>query len=237
MSVFGSNPPAPVRPSVVPPLEPGDRLTRDEFERRYDATPGLKKAELIEGVVYMPPPVSHAGHSIPQALLTTWLVTYSASTPGVEAGDNGSVRLDPSNMPQPDVYLLIRPECGGQSLIDDDDYVAGAPELVGEVASSTASRDLHDKLQAYQRNGVREYVVWRTRDGEVDVFALREGRYKRISPDTDGISRSVAFPGLWLATAALIAGDAAEVLRVVQQGTQSPEHAEFVRALAARRKT
>jgi len=38
------------RPRVLP-LEPGDHLTREEFERRYDATPGLKKAELIEGVV------------------------------------------------------------------------------------------------------------------------------------------------------------------------------------------
>lgn len=33
------------------PLENGDRLTRDEFERRYAAMPHVKKAELIEGIV------------------------------------------------------------------------------------------------------------------------------------------------------------------------------------------
>jgi Uma2 family endonuclease len=236
MSVFGSKPPAPVRPSVVPPLEPGDRLTRDEFERRYDATPGLKKAELIEGVVYMPPPVSHAGHSKPHMVLATWLGTYSAATPGVEPGDNGSVRLDLSNMPQPDVYLMILSECGGQASIDDDDYVSGAPELVGEVASSTVSRDLHDKLQAYQRNGVREYIVWRTQDREVDFFVLRDGRYERLMPCSDGVIKSVTFPGLWLKSAALVSGDVSEVLRVIHEGLRSPEHAEFVKRLAANRK-
>jgi hypothetical protein len=42
---------------AIPPLEPGDRLTRAEFERRYEPMPQLKKAELIEGEVYMPSPV------------------------------------------------------------------------------------------------------------------------------------------------------------------------------------
>ena len=41
---------------AVAPLENGDRLTRAEFERRYDAMPHVKKAELIEGEVYMPSP-------------------------------------------------------------------------------------------------------------------------------------------------------------------------------------
>lgn len=36
----------------IPPLENGDRLSRHEFERRYQSMPDLKKAELIEGVVY-----------------------------------------------------------------------------------------------------------------------------------------------------------------------------------------
>ena len=234
MSVSGSKP-ATIRPSVVPALEPGDRLTRDEFERRFDATHGLKKAELIEGVVYMPPPVSHTGHSKPHAIMGGWLFTYSAATPGVDSGDNGSVRLDLNNMPQPDTYLMILPEFGGQAVIDADDYVAGAPELVGEVASSSVSYDLHDKLQSYERNGVLEYVIWRTQDGQVDYFILRNGRYERLAPGGDGIIRSVAFPGLWLAPAALVARNAAEVLRVLHHGLQSPEHATFVQRLAEAR--
>ena len=42
------------------PLENGDRLTRAEFERRYAAMPRLKKAELIEGIVYVPSPVRYS---------------------------------------------------------------------------------------------------------------------------------------------------------------------------------
>lgn len=235
MAVPGSRSTAPIRPSVVPPLEAGDRLTRDEFERRFDATPDLKKAELIEGVVYIPPPVSHIGHSVPQADFLTWLGTYRAATPGVVAGDNGSIRLDLHNMPQPDAYLMIAPACGGQARVDADDYVAGAPELVGEIASSSASRDLHDKLQAYRRNGVKEYVVWRTRDGAVDYFVLRGGRYEPVTPDAHGMIKSEAFPGLWLAPNLLTTEDLAGVMRVAQQGIASAEHVQFVQRLAAAR--
>lgn len=39
------------KPSI--PLENGDRLSRFEFEHRYQAMPELKKAELVEGVVYI----------------------------------------------------------------------------------------------------------------------------------------------------------------------------------------
>ena len=57
------------RQSGVPPLENGDRLTRDEFERRYEAMPHLKKAELIEGVVYVPSPVRYRHHGAPLSLI------------------------------------------------------------------------------------------------------------------------------------------------------------------------
>ncbi|MGZ3472634.1 MAG: Uma2 family endonuclease, partial [Isosphaeraceae bacterium] len=150
--------PAPTRHPVelVPELENGDRLTREEFERRYEAMPNLKKAELIEGAVYMPSPVRQRRHSRPHLHLCTWLGHYEAGTPGVEGGDNGSIRLDLDNEPQPDAFLFIQPECGGQARISSDDYVEGAPDMVAEVASSSASYDLGVKLQVYRRNGVRE---------------------------------------------------------------------------------
>jgi hypothetical protein len=59
-------------------------LTRPEFERRYEAMLHLKKAELIEGVVYMPSPVRHEGHGRQHFTLNWWLGGYIA-TPGVEA--------------------------------------------------------------------------------------------------------------------------------------------------------
>src|SRR5947209_7849232 len=127
------------KPPPTPPLVSGDHLTRAEFERRFDATPGLKKAELIEGVVYVAPPVSHDGHSHPHADLITVLGVYRAATSGVTGGDNGSIRLDLDNMPQPDAYLLIEPAFGGQARIDADGYVTGAPEFIAEIAATSAS--------------------------------------------------------------------------------------------------
>jgi Uma2 family endonuclease len=218
---------------AIPPLEPGDRLTRAEFERRYDATPHLKKAELIEGVVYMPSSVRLDRHGSPQANLVTWLGVYQAFTPGLRSADNTTVRLDETNEPQPDALLMIDPAHGGQARVSADDYVEAAPELVAEVAASSASYDLHSKLGAYLRNGVREYLVWRVLDGAVDWFVLRGGQYQRLTAGADGVLRSGVFPGLWLDAAALVNGDLAHVLAVVQQGMASPEHANFVGRLNA----
>ena len=212
--------------AVLPALENGDRLTRSEFERRYEAMPHLKKAELIEGVVYVGSPVRYTQHGQPNFDLETWLGVYRAATPGVFGAGNTTVRLDLDNEPQPDV--LLRLDRGGRSRIDDDGYVDGAPELVVEVAASSASYDLHDKLRAYRRNGVPEYVVWRVLDGGLDWFVLRDGSYERLQPDDVGVLRSEVFPGLWLSVPALLAGDLAAVLATLQLGLAAPEHAAFV---------
>ena len=58
------------------------------------------------------------------------LSVYNASTPGVQVGDNSTVRLDLDNEPQPDGCLLIDPERGGRTRISEDGYIEGAPELV-----------------------------------------------------------------------------------------------------------
>ncbi len=197
--------------------------------------PHVKKAELIEGVVYMPSPVSQKKHSAPQVLVVALFANYMAATPGTDTGINATVRLDLANEPQPDAMLRILPECGGQSW-DDGDYVGGGPELLAEVAASTASYDLYDKLQAYQRNAVREYIVWRVRDKAIDWFALRDERFEKLPPDADGILKSEKFPGLWLDSAAMIAGDLARALAVLQQGLASAEHAAFAARLAAARR-
>jgi Uma2 family endonuclease len=211
----------------VLPLMNGDRLTRAEFERRYSAMPHLKKAELIEGVVYVPSPVS-LDHAEPHFSVIFALGLYWCGTPGVAGGDNGTLRLDLDNEPQPDAYLRIFQEYGGQARLSKDRYVEGSPELVAEVAASSASYDLHDKLRAYRRNGVREYIVWRVYDQAIDWFVLRDEQYQRLVPDSAGIYRSEVFPGLWLDAAALLRGDPVAVSQAVQQGLASPEHAAFV---------
>ena len=219
---------APILP--VPPLQDGQRLTRDEFERRYEAMPDVKKAELIEGVVYMPSPVRHRHHGGPHGRLMAWLITYADFTPGIEGGDNSTVRLDMDNEPQPDACLFI--PTGGQARIDDDGYITGAPEMVAEVAASSVSYDLHEKLNAYRRNAVREYLVWRVEDSALDWFVFRSGQFVPLAPGADGILRSEVFPGLWLDPAAWLRNDRPRVHAVLQQGLASPEHAAFVARLA-----
>jgi Uma2 family endonuclease len=215
----------------VPPLEAGDRLSRAEFERRYAAMPQLKKAELIEGVVYMPAAVRFTRHGRPHSYLNQWLGNYVEGTPGVDCASDSSARLDLDNMPQPDAMLLILPECGGQCQISEDDYIENAPELVAEVSSSTVSFDLHTKKNVYGRCGVREYIVWRVLDRQIDWFVLSSGEFVRVEPDSSGILKSKVFPGLWLDPAAIIAGSLKKVTAALKQGLATSEHAAFVQRL------
>jgi Uma2 family endonuclease len=212
-------------------LESGDRLSREEFERRYRAMPQLKKAELIEGVVYVASPVRIKRHGEPHGDMITWLGLYKVATPGIMLGDNPTVRLDLDNEPQPDGLLRIEEAKGGQSRISEDDYIEGAPELVVEIASSSASYDLHDKLWAYRRNGVREYLVWLTQEQAFRWYLLQAGEYVLQQPDELGILRSRVFPGLQLAIEALLGGDMQQVLVVLQEGIASEAHQRFVAQL------
>ena len=214
---------------TIPPLENGDKLTRWEFERRYQAMPHLKKAELIEGIVYMASPLRFESHAEPHANIIGWLALYKAATPGVRLGDNATVRLDIDNEPQPDALLRI--EKGGQSIISQDDYVEGAPELIVEIAASSASYDVHQKLNVYRRNQVQEYLVWRFYEQEFDWFRLQAGEYIKLEPDSDGIIRSQIFPGLWLDKNALLMGDLGKVLVILQRGLETTEHRDFVNKL------
>ncbi len=216
-----------------PPLENGDCLTRDEFERRYAAMPHVKKAELIEGMVHMPSPVRIEQHAAPSAELITWLGTYRAQTPGIRVGDNATVRLDLDNEPQPDAILFVQPAHGGNVKVSDDGYVEGSPEFVAEVAASSVSIDLHAKFRVYRRSQVREYLVWRVQDKAIDWFVLREGEYQRLTPGADGVIESTIFGGLRLHVEAMIRGDLAKVLEVLHQGLGSLAHAEFVQRMEA----
>ena len=215
----------------LPPLESGDRLTRAEFERRYAAMPDVKNAELIEGVVYVASPLRAKAHGKPHAAVMTWLGVYSAATPGIGSYDTPTIRLDADNEPQPDAVLRI--EHNGQSTISEDDYIEGAPELIVEIAASSASYDLHDKLRVYRRNGVGEYLVWRTYSQQLDWFILNDGTYEPLAADQEGIFRSVQFPGLWLPGNELLSENLAAVLAVLQRGLATPEHQAFVDSLNA----
>jgi len=215
----------------VPVLCAGDRLSRDEFERRYSAMPGLKKAELVEGVVYMGSPVRYEQHGDPERHLSRWLGWYQDATPGLGVAANCTVRLDLDNEPQPALLLRLPESAGGRSRVAADGFLDGPPELVVEVAASSVSYDLHQKLHAYRRNGVPEYLVHRVDDGEVDWFLLERGSYVRQAPAADGTLRSRTFPGLHLDVAALLRQDLAALRAAVERGVADPAHAAFAARL------
>lgn len=216
----------------IPALENGDRLSRTEFERRYHLMPEDKKSELIERQVYIASPLRYNRHGKPHSKMIAWLEVYAAFTPGVDVADNTTVRLDLDNEPQPDAVLRLDETCGEQSRISEDDYIEGPPELIVEVAASSASYDLHDKLHAYRRNGVREYLVWVVQENEFRWYVLDHREYRLQQPDELGIVSSPFFPGLRLDVQALLSGKMQQVLTVLQAGLNSPEHQDFVTRLA-----
>jgi Uma2 family endonuclease len=212
----------------APPLENGDRLSRAEFERRYTAHPEILKAELIEGVVYVASPVRARQHGRPHGRIIMWLGAYLEATPGVDLLDNSTLRLDLDNEPQPDVSVWIE---GGGAFIDEDDYLQGAPELLVEVAGSSAAIDLNQKLYAYRRNGVAEYLVLLTYEQEMRWYSFAYGETQQIEPDVDGVLRSLVLPGLHLQPALFWQGDLPGLLQVLRMGLATPQHAEFVERL------
>ncbi len=220
------------RPGRV--LESGDRMSRAEFHRLYERAPAGTKAELVEGVVYVSAAVRNRSHGAPHAEVLGCVMVYCAATPGVGYADNTTVLLDADNEVQPDVILRLAPERGGRCRETDDDYLEGPPELVLEVAASSASYDMHDKLKVYRRNGVREYLVWLVQEARFACFRLREdGVFETVDPEAqDGVFRSSAFPGLWIPTRALASGDLRRALEVVHEGLATPEHDGFVRRSA-----
>ena len=217
--------------AALPRLENGDRLTRVEFHRRYRAMPDITKAELIEGVVIVPSPVRRS-HSKQHGIITTLLGNYALATPGVEMLDNATVILDADNEVQPDV--LLRLEQGGTSRSTEADYIEGAPELVVEIANTSATYDLHAKLNVYRRTGVKEYIVWTIQDSAIYWYRLQEGQYIPAQADSEGIVRSTVFPGLDFHAKALLQGEMSQVLATMQAGIESTAHAEFVKTLGDR---
>ncbi len=186
------------------PLESGDRLTREEFHRRYLLRPDIKKAELVEGVVYVASPVRIEQHGEPHTLIAGWAFTYGVAHPGVRIATDTTVRFDELNEVQPNVFMF---QPGRSSAIGEDGYFHGPPDIVIEIAASSAAYDLHAKKSVYERNGVPEYVVWDVEGNAVHWFALELGKYVEVKPGPTIVLESRQFPGLRLDVAALLEGD------------------------------
>jgi len=216
-------------------LVEGQRLDQPTFHALYEAMPPGTRAELIDGVVYMPSPVGRA-HGRAQVPVIMWLGAYAANTPGVEVLDNATTILGWKSEPQPDALLRVLPERGGRSH-DEQDFVRGAPELVIEVAKATRYVDLGPKLGDYERAGVLEYVVRAIDPDEIYWFAQKQGALVQRPVGDDRLYRSIVFPGLWLDPIALLNNDARRLLALVDLGCATPEHAAFVAKLAEARES
>ena len=145
-------------------LVEGQRLDQPTFHALYEAMPPGTRAELIDGVVYLPSPVGLA-HGVAQVPVIVWLAYYAEKTPGVQVMDNATTILGWKSEPQPDGLLRILPECGGRTW-NQGGFVHGAPEFVVEVAKATRYVDLGPKLADYQQAGSwsMSYTRWtRTR--------------------------------------------------------------------------
>ena len=190
--------------------------------------PNVKFAELIGGVVYMPSPLSRE-HSVPDSRVDNWLGHYAAFTPGCEVGSNGTWLMR-EDSPQPDVYLRLLPEYGGQSTTAGP-YPQGARirwrRFVCRVRPTTYMRS----SIFIKRPACSEYLVFLVREQEIRWHRLINGVFHVVAADADGIMRSSVFPGLWLDAGAILAGDMAKVFTVLTKGLNTPEHADFVARL------
>jgi len=216
---------------LVPPLVPGQRLDQPTFHERYLAMPPETRAELVDGVVHMPSWLLSYEHGNRDDSIGGWLFQYRRRTKGVSGAANATTILGPFSEVQPDRQLRILADRGGQSRIEDG-YVAGAPELIVEVAQSSRSFDLGPKKRDYERAGVLEYLVITFDPDEAFWFVRRDDRFAPLPPDPDGVLRSEVFPGLWLDPAAFFAEDFDHLFAVLDEGLATPEHAAFVAKLA-----
>lgn len=220
--------------TALPPLVDGERLDRATFHARYESMPPETRAELIGGVVYITESRVERAHGTFVLNLAGWLSVYRATVPGLEAGCKSTFFLDAKSEPQPDLHLRILPEFGGQTR-DEGIYIAGAPELVVEVSRSSKPKDLGPKLEDYRRTGVQEYLVVAFDEEQIHRFVRRGDQLAALHPGPDGVFRSEVFPGLWLDRDALFSGDAGRLIATLERGKATPDHAEFVARLRARR--
>lgn len=197
-------------------LAPGDRMSRDEFLRRWEQMPDLKFAELIEGVVYMPSPVT-LPHASFDSLLDGLLFLYAARVPGCSSESNATWLMTPESAPQPDLSLHWVQKKGGRSWMEGR-LAAGVPELAIEICASSRSYGLGPKLALCQAAGVPEYMAVLIEERRVEWRYLDQGRYRLLKAHKDGTLRSRIFPGLWLDAAAFWKADRAQMIAALERG-------------------
>ena len=218
-----------ISPAVIPPgLVTGERMSVDEFLRRWEELPDLKKAELVDGIVYVPSPLS-LEHGSLDSLIIWWLAHYAHATPGCKAGNNSTwLMLVAHRNPMPSCGSCPR-TVGSRGR--ERQFGAGAPELAVEVCVTSTEVDFGPKLKLYERAGVREYITIELFGQRIVWRMLENAVYVAQQVPSDGVLRSQVFPGLWLDVAAFWDDDGAKMLAALNAGLSSEDHQRFVERL------
>ena len=235
-------------------LRHGERLDRPTFHDRYVALveSGVAiKAELLEGVVYLEGDLEgdlggdlegaeemvsmRRRHGSWHVLVSGLVDRYLIATPGTDGYGNTSTLTDEPSEPQPDVSLVVESDRGGQTTVDENDWVHGLPEMAIEVSISSSRHDRSVKWRVYEAGSVREYVVVDLDAGEVVLFRRRGDRFEEAEPTGDASTpqhRLETLPGFWLDNAAVLTRQTAAAWATLETGLATEEHAAFVRRLA-----
>jgi Uma2 family endonuclease len=193
-------------------LHNGDRMSRDEFLWRWEQIPEIKRAELIDGMVYLSSPLSER-HSDYEQLLNRWLSHYESEVPGLKILPNATWLLGDSS-PQPDLALIRQAGTSRSS----GKFREGPPELVVEICYSSLAYDLGPKLELYRRARVQEYLTILLEDKKAQWRSLNsDGRYQVLKPSS-GFLKSLVFSGFWLDPGALFPPDRKRLLAGVDAG-------------------
>ena len=210
--------PALLEPPPAETLTEGQVISRADFLRICEASEGrYEKAERLFGrVVLNAASVRREFHGEPHAWIVGLLTFYCANTPGTEVGDNSTAQIEDDHDPQPDAYLLIKPDHGGRVEFTPDDYIVGTPELIVEIAGSSLPKDLGPKKDVYELDGCEEYLVWATDEDRFFCFRREAGGFVADDPE-GGVFASRVFPGLRLDVDALLARDLPGAMRTLQE--------------------
>lgn len=200
--------------SPIPQLNSGDVLSREEYIRRYEAAPEELKAERINGKVYLMNSLRARYHGNPQMLLAGWLFTYAMAHPELNLSDNATLHLRTENTPQPDLCMY---RTGGNASLDEDGYLVGSPELIIEIAGSSASYDFGEKRDVYEAAGVGEYLVFETIEGRIEWWRHDGSKFVDV-PRDETVFKSTLFSGLWLDGDALRAADRFRLIEKLNEG-------------------
>ena len=139
-----------------------------------------ERVELIKGKLFKMSPAPNLYH---QRIATRLIKVFAVFLEGkacevfsapfdVRFPKKGAADASTYNIVQPDICVV----CDPSKL--DIKGCNGAPDLIVEILSkATGKKDLHEKYQLYESNGVREYWIVHPTEQTLQINTLSDGKY------------------------------------------------------------